>query len=331
MKKYNEHLQTKPLQLTFFELIGETDNKYSRSIELYDFMPKYVWGKYERNEDGSLPILFREFVCRDIERQLVVHPAAVTNEKDHSVKYCYMGVREEIVEEALRKLAVSGQGVFLDDQAGIAFSVYDLKKELSERGHTYSHEEVVEALNVLALTRLELKNPANKKDKIVFSPIENLGLRGIDGETQSFVRFSPFVTESIKNQTFRLFNYEQTMKYRSVIARQLHKRMAHHFTGVTFGQVYKILLSTIIRDFGLKMQNRIKSNLENVENALKEMEKEKVIVKYTFDKIYDLKKRNKVVDAMVNIIPSMTFINDVVAGNADAKSMKAKNQQRELD
>ena len=79
------------------------------------------------------------------------------------------------------------------------------------------------------------------------------------------------------------------------------------------------------------MQSRIKSNLENVENALKEMEKEKVILKYGFDKIYDFKKKNKVVDAMVNIIPSMTFINDVVAGNAEAKALRAKTQLKQSE
>ena len=43
-KKFEQLEVSRPLQLTLFDLEQDEDS-YSQSIELYDFIPKYVWGK----------------------------------------------------------------------------------------------------------------------------------------------------------------------------------------------------------------------------------------------------------------------------------------------
>lgn len=43
-KLFSQHTQEKPFQLTLFELLKD-EEEYSHTVELYDFMPKYVWGK----------------------------------------------------------------------------------------------------------------------------------------------------------------------------------------------------------------------------------------------------------------------------------------------
>ena len=47
------------------------------------------------------------------------------------------------------------------------------------------------------------------------------------------------------------------MSYKTVTARQLHKRMAHHYTQASLSEHYTIMLTTIIRDFGLHKTKRI--------------------------------------------------------------------------
>ena len=43
-KNFEQYDQTKPLQLVLFEL-DPKDRDYSQTVELYDFIPKYNWGK----------------------------------------------------------------------------------------------------------------------------------------------------------------------------------------------------------------------------------------------------------------------------------------------
>lgn len=62
-KKFLEHKSTNPLQISLLDLM-ENEQDFSHTIELYDFMPKYVWGKVERVEGVYLPRLEREFENR---------------------------------------------------------------------------------------------------------------------------------------------------------------------------------------------------------------------------------------------------------------------------
>lgn len=325
-KKFEELEQTNPKQMLLFRFVEDSEElmssseqarfrKYSQSIELYDFMPKYFWGKAKRDENGTLPILTREFTCRDVKRKLRVHPAGVViNENTNEAKYFYLGRREEIVEEVLRKLAIES-GAFYDEQPGVSFTIGQIRRELAQHNHSYSYYEIVESLNILALTKIELINPGEKKASVIFSPIETLGLSGNGDETQSYVVFSTLVTEAIKGLNFRLYNYEQVMSYRTVVARLLHKRMAHHYKQASITNKYRIYLSTIIRDFGLTPQKSLGDNLREVERSLQEMIDKNVLIGYVItDKVID-PKTNKLIDVMLELQPSIYFETDSKKAN----------------
>ena len=325
-KKFEELEETKPKQMLLFRFIEDSEEqlsssdqakyrKYSQSIELYDFMPKYFWGKAKRDENGNLPILVREFSCREVKRKLRVHPAGiVVNEATNEAKYFYLGRREEVVEEVLRKLAIES-GAFYDGQTGVSFTIGQIRRELAQHNHSYSYYEVVESLNILALTKIELINPGEKKASVIFSPIETLGLSGDGDETQSYVVFSTLVTEAIKGLHFRLYNYEQVMSYRSVVARLLHKRMAHHYKQASITNKYRIYLSTVIRDFGLTPQKSLGDNLREVRKSLQEMIDKNVLLNYEItDKVID-PKTNKLIDVMLELQPSVYFESDTKKAN----------------
>ena len=220
-KKFLEYKKSKPFQLSLFDLF-ENEKDFSHTIELYDFMPKFVWGKVERVAGVFLHSIEREFECRGKKYLLTVTPASI-KEGNGKEKYYYPAKREEIVEDALRKIMAEGYGVFLDGEAGVSFTLYRLLKELQDNGHTYNRQQIKDALNVLARTTLELRSESGNIE-FTFHPIEAIGFSGEDEETQTFVKFSPLVTKSIKDRTFRLFNYQKVMSYKSVIARQLHKQ-----------------------------------------------------------------------------------------------------------
>jgi hypothetical protein len=315
-KPFSAHAQTNPDQLSLFDLI-ENEKEFSHTIELYDFMPKYVWGKVERVAGVFLPRLEREFECRGRKYKLTLYPASVEDEEGNE-KYFYPAKREEVVEDALRKLMADGSGVFLNGEAAVTFTIYQLQKELKENGHSYSRDQIKESLKILARTDIELKSE-NGNTEVLFSPIETLGFKGEDGESQTFVRFSPLVTNSIKEKTFRLFNYEKVMSYRSVIARQLHKRMSHHYTQASFTDSYNILLTTIIRDFGLVRRKQLKDNLRDVESAIEEMKEKNVVLSCKIEKILENTSRIKVGDVKMTFLPHPEFINEVKRANARKK------------
>ncbi len=259
---------------------------------------------------------------------LTVTPASIKNGNGKE-KYYYPAKREEIVEDALRKIMAEGHGVFLDGEAGVSFTLYRLLKELQDNGHTYNRQQIKDALNVLARTTLELKTE-NGSIEFTFHPIEAIGFSGEDEETQTFVKFSPLVTKSIKDRTFRLFNYKKVMSYKSVIARQLHKRMAHHYTQASLTDPYTIHLTTIIRDFGLTRYKQIKDNLREVETAIEEMKSKSVIINYQVDKITEKSPRTKVIDAKFVIQPHFDFVNEVKRANARRKIELAKINDHKL-
>ena len=64
VKKLTNYKQEKPVQLTLFELLLPSEKPYSNTVELYDFVPKYHWGKVERVNGTFLKSLDREFECR---------------------------------------------------------------------------------------------------------------------------------------------------------------------------------------------------------------------------------------------------------------------------
>ncbi len=318
-KKLAEYKQEKPIQLTLFELLLPNEKPYSNTVELYDFIPKYHWGKVERVNGMFLKSLEREFECRGVSYRVSIQPASL-KDKNGEEKYYYPSKREELVEDALRKFAVEGQGLFLDDAAGVTFTLHQLQQELMNNGHSYSKDQIKDALLVCAKTNITVTSDDGSAI-LVSGLFETLGLQTREDweskgqKSKAFVRFNPLVTQGIKSRKFRQFNYETSMSYKNVIARQLHKRMSHHYTQASVTQPYAINLSTIIRDFGLTAYERLSHNLRDVEVALDEMQSKDVILNYKIDKTLDPEQRNKLVEAKITITPHPRFAGEVMSGN----------------
>jgi hypothetical protein len=318
-KKIEQYRQEKPVQLTFFEYLLPEERRYSNTVELYDFIPKYHWGKAERINGQFLKQLEREFECRGKRYRVKIKPASI-EDKDGTERYYYPSQREELVEDALRKFVCEGQGLFLDDEAGVSFTLYQLQQELAERGHTYNLDELKAALLICANTKLEI-NTEDGGVTIVSSIFQTLGLQTREdwqrfgNKTRAFVRFNPLVTQSIKSRNFRQLDYDRSMTLKSVIARQLHKRMSHHYTQASWQHPYTINLLTVIRDFGLTRYAKLPNNLRDVVAALEEMKKSDIILSYQVEKIIDTKRRNKLLDAQLTLLPHPSFSGEMKHAN----------------
>ena len=326
LKKINDYDQSKPVQLNLFELLSPQDREFSNTIELYDFIPKYFWGKSQRINGKFLEQLEREFECRTVRYKVKIDPAKISD-RDGVTRDYYPSKREELVEDALRKFACEGQGIFLDDQAGVTFTLYQIQQELKRLGHTYSIREIKDALLICAKANITVSTE-DGKSILVSSLFETLGLQtredwqGQGEKTKAFVRFNSLVTQSIKQQTFRQLNYDKAMSYKSVIARQLHKRMAHHYPQASFSNPYHFLLSTVIRDFGLTEYAQLRDNLRDVQAALEEMKEKEIIMSYQVKKTLDNKRRNKLIDAKFVLTPDARFISEIIRANKRSMELK---------
>lgn len=324
--RIEDYEQSKPIQMELFESLLPNDKQFSNTIEFYDFCPKYVYWRLERFQDKFLDRIEREFEVRQRKYRLSIDPAKV-KDSDGVVRDYFPGVAEELVEDALRKLAVDGHGLFLDDQAAVTFTLYELQQELAKNGHTYSLEQIKKALMVCVGTTIHI---TTQTGETVFSDhlFETVGLntredwKGQGKKSKAFVRFNSLVTKSIKEGSWRQFNYEISMRFRHVVSRQLNKRMSHNFTQANIARTYSISLSTMLRDFGLTTYEYVRDNLRYVTKALDEMVEKRVIRSYEVQNIYDTQRKNKLVDALIVLKPDINFANQTIRANIKQKTVK---------
>jgi hypothetical protein len=315
-KKLEEY---KMAQLPLPFVYPKPEKQYSNTIELYDAIPKYFWGRVssvDRIGGRFLNILTREFRFRNKGFTVKITPARIEDQKGVEKDF-YPGKREELVEDALRKMACDGNGIFLDDLAGVIFSLNQLQKELKKMGHTYSITQIKNALLICQKTNIMLES-ADGDTAVSFQIFDTIGLRTwkdwqrSGNKTKCFVRFNSLVTRSIKNGTFRQLNYKACMTYKKNLSRWLHKRMSHLFTQASWKDCYSILLTTIIRDSGIKRYKSIKDNLSEVRKVCMEMVQKGVLADFKEERRYS---GRKIIDVKFILKPGYFFIWDMIKAN----------------
>ena len=315
-KKLEEY-QVAQLPLPF--VFPKPEKQYSNTVELYDAIPKYFWGRVSSSDrigGRFLNTLVREFEFRNKGFSVKITPARIEDTKGSEKDY-YPGKREELVEDALRKMACDGTGLFLDDQVGVIFRLNQLQNELKKMGHTYSITQIKNALLICQKTNIMLES-ADGNTTVSFQIFDTIGLRTwkdwlqSGNKTKCFVRFNCLVTRSIKNGTFRQLNYKECMTYKKNLARWLHKRMSHLFTQASWKNPYSILLTTIIRDSGITRYKNLKDNLYQVRSVCSEMVQKHVLSGFKEEKRYS---GRKIIDVKFVLKPGYSFIRDMVKAN----------------
>ncbi len=330
-KNLTEVEQTKPPQLELFELDDHNSNNYSNTIEIYDMMPKYHFGPVSREKGklvDSLPVLEREFLFRDKRFKLNISPAGLINKESGKTIYYYPSQREELVEDVLRKLSASRErGVYLDGEAGVKFTLYEVQQELEKIGHGYNISEIKQAIEICARSVIEIVSRDGNEISYTSNifPFVAIEKRDrMDGKNMAVVQFHPLVTKSINEGTFRLINYERMMCMKMPLARWLHKRISHIFTQATPYSPYTIKLSTIVRDSGMKVYKTISERIRQVSKAMEELKGANIISKYEISKKLE---KNKILDATYSLYVSDEFVADVKKANK-VKNLELREEKQ---
>ncbi len=299
----------------------------SNTIELWDLVPKYSVSKKTQNDirkNGMLPIHEHNFVHMKKHFTLKIHPARVV--VDGKEKEFYPGAREEIVEDALRKIATEDDQLFFDgNRSGVRFTLHNLRKELKRRGHTLSYTEVVEALTILKRSNIEISDFKGRVicESNIIRDLITVNQKEIreDPSARWYADFSILVTEGIKQLQYRQYNYTRIMSYKSQLSRWINKRLIHNYKQASLTKQYHIKLSTVARDSGLLIAKREKDNRVKFERSLKELKKGNVIMHYEGEEKRG--ERNKLLDVVYTIMPHHDFIEEQKAAN--------KREQKSLE
>lgn len=313
--------ETKQLDL-FQDFLCNTpaeQEQLSNTIELWDAVPKYYINRRRQGKlrrDGFLPTGQRGFIFKGKSLTVKIRPARIT--VDGKDKEYYPAAREELVEDALRKLACKPGSGYLDgDRSGVMFTLHQLRKELKKNGHTMSYYEVVEALQILATTTIEIA-PLNGKAIHITSPLTTLmGVSKddlkIDPSSRWYADFSSLVTEGIKLIKYRQYNYAINMGLKSQLSRYLHKRMSHNYVQASIMCPYSITMHGVARDSGLLECARSRDNKKLLEKALEELKINVIIMYYENKEIRG--QKNCLEDVQYKIYPHHNFIQEVKKTN----------------
>lgn len=315
-------------QIDLFEIAGNDSTDRSNTVELYDALPKYCWEK--GGSEGIFPPdkeLRRRCTLRGVNYEVVVSPAIIKRKK--KTLMVFPGGREEIVEDALRKIAATGKARMIDSDVGVRFSLRELRAELERMGHTYSADEVKEAIMVCHGARLKVYADGGKT--MISSPFfPTVGLTTRESyladatDTYCYVTFNPLVTKSIINLSFRSYNYKVGMGISSALARFIHKRMSHYWVQASHMTPYTPKLLSFLEQSPRGLSPSMYSNARAMKNALDILIENRVIRNYTEEK---LKEGRKISDIQYFIYPHEDFVKATKKANhLQAKLLEATGQ-----
>lgn len=342
-------------ELPLFEGFFSADKNESRTFEIFDALPKYVYAKVRKAKDltpitKTITLRRRAETGKTEELQVqVTLSAAVIKGQDGIGQAIYPGAREELVERAIRKLAVQqvvNTGLHTIPQSGaqivrVSFTLYQLRKELTSQGHGFKVVELKEALEVLNKATVNL---ACSKDRTlhgissaVFSNYAYVYEDDDDSGRGSKVSvdYHPLATQAIVSLAFYPINYQRVMSMASPLARWLATRLSHRFRQATKtaffdGGSYQISLETILSESGIARASRLRDNVATVRQALVQMVKEDVLHSmrpYQEDLTYaSTKGRKKVVDVVWQLFPSRQFAQEIIQGNVEMNQWRSKHQ-----
>lgn len=334
-------VNSKQLNFLFLSPPKGQEQKYSHLMDMYDAIPRFHWGRIERQKDikgkllpqQGLPAKSVDFFHRKNKYTLVLIPARIIKrDKNNKIieewEY-YPQVREEIIEDTLRKMASEGKGAFfrkrsgdgIEEQTGVVFTIYALKKILAEYNHTYSYDEIKKSLLILRRTSLSIYNESGKQ-MVESNIFTSIGLSEENPQGNVFVLFNPLVTRSIQNHTFRQYNYKLAMGLRYSLSRWMYKRLCMNYTQASRMAPYTIMLSTILRDSHTKKYERISNNIREIEKTFKEFKDYGVIDNFEDLRVHDEHRKNKILDVKYIITPHADFIQDMRRFNAAFRDMR---------
>jgi hypothetical protein len=300
----------------------------SNAIDLWDNVPRYSVSRKAMDEARIDGLFLKkhqaefQYKRRTFTRTLT---PALVQDLDGVDRYYYASANEELIEDALRKIATDQQSGYFDKpnyRSGVVFTLYMLRQELRRRGHTRSYQEIVLGLNIMSGSLVEItERDEQGREQILirstYLPLLAAVSRGRlreDPKAKWMVQFHPLVTSSIDQVTYRQFNYHLMMSHSTQLARWLHKQLALKYTFASLADSFEMRYSTVKRDSGLlENYTRSRAAIDALHQAFSELQEHNVLLGFARENI--IGPRGKLLDAVFTLTASMDFIRDTKAGS----------------
>jgi hypothetical protein len=308
------------LQLSLF---GATDKPHTNYIALYDLAPRFAQ-RNARVAGTILTSIKRMFPFGGEVYKVTVTPARITD-SDGNERDVLPGEREQLVEDVVRKFAAERLFLGSQNEVTAVFSVYRIQKELSRHQHSFSRQEIKEALEILNKSTIEITrvvDPKSRKPKPVLSasafPVlvfrdEN------DYESQASVQLNPLVAQGIKALVYEQVNYDWMMKIKGQLPRWVFKNVSLMLTDrETLQDMVEIRASDIGNSSGSAWQ-RSRQMLAEVTKAIQKLKDLDVIENFVANPVMSGKKKE---DVIFSIKFSPSFMADRKAARARADYMR---------
>jgi hypothetical protein len=306
----------------------EQRDRLSNTLDLWDSVPRYSVSRQamdkQRKERGFLDLMEISFQYRGTPLKAIIQPARVAESKDSPTKDYYPSANEELVEDALRKIAAEQNHGYFDKpnfRSGVVFTLYMLREELKRRGHTRSYQQIVLSLNILAGSIIEIRTTKGKNGegfaKSAYFPFLSAVSKDTlleDPQAKWIVQFHPLVTQAIDALTYRQFNYAQMMGHSTQLARWLHKQLSLKFTFASMMTSFEIRYSTIKRDSALlSSYKQERQAIAMLDAAFEELKEGGVLMVINKTQIRGI--RGKLEDVVYTLSASRDFVAQMKASN----------------
>ena len=309
---------------------AEERDSLANVFDLWDGIPRYSISRQQQEKwrkAGVFPQLHNIlFHYRGRELKATIQPAWI-EDKDGTVTGYYPSANEELIEDVLRKIATdqaSGYFAAKERRSGVVFTLYMVRKELQNRGHTRSYEEINLSLEIMARSVIVTGTADGQEGDFTSSSLylNNLyrvskNKRAADPEAKWFVEFHPLASRALDELTYRQFNYARLMSHKSQLARWLDKVLSLKYLNASPLNPFEMRLSTIVRDSKLlDGYARLRDAMAAIDAAFEELRLCQPPLLMTQPvKNTLLGERGKILDVIYTLRPSREFVAEVKAAS----------------
>jgi hypothetical protein len=262
-----------PAQLALFEVF---DPKGTNMVAIYDLAPRFV---FDTRDGEPRKLIERDFSFNGKRYKITLKPTRLQVDSGEVVDR-YLGEREQIVEEVIRRLASNHNRVMLhgENKVRFPFTIYEVMEELRRVKHTYNRDEIRESVMLLNEVRMKIESLDDRRQPLLSaSAFPVMAMRkGEEDDTDTFVEFNPLVADAIRMLSFQQVSYELLMQIRDPVARWLMKRL-HVQIGATGEPVHQMTAREIRHNSGMSEWKTTRNLLRRVVRAV-ELLKQKGIL-----------------------------------------------------
>jgi hypothetical protein len=234
-------------QLELFEEYCLGAQHVTRSLPLWDLLPIFLFGR--RNELApDTPISAaaprqHQFTHRGEQISVEITPAQISSGK--TTRMFFPGEREQLVSAAVRALAVRGSASMGTQQGAgaqgrsnapkailvtIGLTIRQLRAELSRTGHTFSHPEITDALNILSRTNISLTYTREGSNEPVSDSFPYYS-RLMTQDDKRIIVLNPSESGQILSGAYRALQYDHLMQLDDPLARWLYQYLHNEHRG----------------------------------------------------------------------------------------------------